>query len=171
MSETAKSASPPLPRLPTPTASDSGARSLPPHPQKRDADNKKRATRATPNSLKHNSKAKGNESMLAHVKMHLGNSSNPSVSNSELPSLSQRGDPFASSSSVNLDTELGLRERPLVGDVLREKKNLDPNVGRRTTAGPSALDKEKEAREKMMRPSVSCLTRKKVTRRKKTTPQ
>ena len=148
MSETAKSASSPLPRLPTPTASDSGTRSLPPHPQKKDADKEKKATRATPNSLKHNSKAKGNESMLAHVKMHLGNSSNPSVSNSEPPSLSQRGDTFASSSGLNLDTELGLRERPLVGDVPREKQNLDPTVGRRTTARPGALEKEKKASEK-----------------------
>ena len=165
MSETAKSASSPLPRLPTPTASDSGARSLPPHPQKKDADKKKKATRATPNS-------KGNESMLARRKMHLGNSPNPSVSNSELPSLSGRGDPFASSSSVNLDTELGLRERPLVGDVPREKKNLDPTVGRRQTASPSALGKEKKKQvKKMMRPSVSCLTRKKVTTKKKMLPQ
>ena len=128
---------------------------------------KKKATRATPNSLKHNSKAKGNESMLAHVKMHLGNSSNPSVSNSEPPSLSQRGDPFASSSSVNLDTELGLRERPLVGDVPREKKNLDPTVGRRTTAGPSALEKEKKSREKNDATECELLDTKKSDNEKK----
>ena len=86
--------------------------------------------------------------MLAHVKMHLGHSPNPSVSNSEQPSLSQRDDPFASSSSVHLDTELGPRERPLVGDVPRGKKNLDPTAGRRTTACPSASEEEKEASEK-----------------------
>ena len=167
MSETAKSASPPLPRLPTPTASDSGARSLPPHPQKKDADKKKKATRATPNSLKHNSKAKGNESMLAHVKMHLGNSSNPSVSNSEPPSLSQRGDPFASSPSVNLDTELGLRERPLVGDVPREKKILTTPLGGARPPVQALLRRKKKQGKKIMRPSVSCLTRKKVTTKKK----
>ena len=105
--------------------------------------------------------------MLAHVKMHLGNSSNPSVSNSEPPSLSQRGDPFASSSSVNLDTELGLRERPLVGDVPGGKKNLDPTVGRRTTAGPSALEKEKKAKEKNDATECELLDTKKSDNEKK----
>ena len=167
MSETAKSASPPLPRLPTPTASDSGARSLPPHPQKKDADHEKKATRAMPSSLKHNSKAKGNESMLAHVKMHLGNSSTPSVSNSELPSLSHRGDPFVSSSSVNLDIELGLREQPLVGDVPIGKESLDPTAGRRTTAGPSALEKEKKASEKNDATECESLDKKKSDNEKK----